>query len=251
MSELTSSAVETGLPFPLPFPLMHACTSSLFLQTLILHSPTAIVALDTHHCYRMANPAFFSLFGYTAEDLLAGDFDEKITAPGTEAAARRLSALVLQGHKVQETTQRRRNDGVLIDVEIFGIPLIEDGKLAGVYGLYQDLTERTQAQTALRAASKQLEMLQQAERDRACAARGFNRDGMTQLELTRRERHLLELLAQGRTSKAIAAQLGLSVRTVESHRTSINQKCGFRSVADLVCFALRHGIISPEQGGRF
>jgi two-component system, NarL family, sensor kinase len=51
-------------------------------------------------------------------------------------------------------------------VEIYGIPLMVDDKLAGVYGLYQDVTERNKAQIAFREISGQLENLQQEERRR-------------------------------------------------------------------------------------
>jgi len=62
--------------------------------------------------------------------------------------------------------------------------------------------------------------------------------------LTPREREILLLLADGGTSKAIAARLEISVRTIESHRNNINRKLGFASIADLVRYAIRHGIVA-------
>src|SRR6202000_3551590 len=70
------------------------------------------------------------------------------------------------GNKVHTVTQRRRRDGMMVDVEVYGIPLMVDNKLAGVYALYQDVTERNKAQTAFREISDQLENLQQQERRR-------------------------------------------------------------------------------------
>lgn len=237
MAELTISPRETALPFP----LLHACALATFLEALIVNSPTAIVALDAKHHFSMANPAFLQLFRYNPEELhSADDFDEMIAVPGTEAEARELSAAVLQGEKVHTVTRRRRSDGTVLEVEIFGIPLMENGRLAGVYGLYQDLTEKTQTQTALRRMSDQVEALQSAERQRAnLESNLFSEYEKRSLNLTRRERSLLSMLARGLTNRVIAAQLGISVRTVESHRTNINQKCGFRSVADLVRFVMR------------
>lgn len=236
MKELIVSPPGT----PLPFPLLHACASANFLEVLIVNSPIAIVTLDQSHRFTMANPAFLQLFRYNAEDLQGAEFDEMIAAPGTEQETRRLSATVLRGNKVHAITRRRRSDGSLIDVEVFGIPLLEDGRLAGVYGIYQDLTERTRAQTALRGMADRLEALQQAERQRVSReSNGLEAQRRGALSLTRRERSVLHLLAGGVTNKEIAVQLGISVRTVESHRISMNQKCGFRSVADLVRFAIR------------
>jgi two-component system NarL family sensor kinase len=77
-----------------------------------------------------------------------------------------LSGRVIRGNKVHTVTQRRRRDGMTVDVEIYGIPLMVDNKLAGVYGLYQDVTERNKAQIAFREISGQLENLQQEERRR-------------------------------------------------------------------------------------
>jgi DNA-binding NarL/FixJ family response regulator len=65
-------------------------------------------------------------------------------------------------------------------------------------------------------------------------------------QLTVREREVLCMLADGVTSKQIAAKLNISVRTVESHRIRINRKLGFSSVAELVRYAIRHGLVSPN-----
>jgi len=56
--------------------------------------------------------------------------------------------------------------------------------------------------------------------------------------LTPREREVLSGIVAGKRSKAIAAQLGISERTVETHRASITQKTGVQSVAELVALAL-------------
>lgn len=60
--------------------------------------------------------------------------------------------------------------------------------------------------------------------------------------LTRREREVLGLVAAGKTSAEIAAQLGISVRTVDSHRANLLSKLDLRNQADLARYAIRHGI---------
>jgi len=62
--------------------------------------------------------------------------------------------------------------------------------------------------------------------------------------LTPREREVLALVAAGNTNKAIAAQLGISPRTVESHRESLMKKLSLRSVADLTRFAVQAGLVA-------
>jgi DNA-binding NarL/FixJ family response regulator len=66
------------------------------------------------------------------------------------------------------------------------------------------------------------------------------------VQLTAREFEILRLLAEGKKNKEIASQLGIAVRTAEAHRANIMQKLGFHSLADLIHYALRHGIISPQ-----
>jgi DNA-binding CsgD family transcriptional regulator len=56
--------------------------------------------------------------------------------------------------------------------------------------------------------------------------------------LTRREREVLEMIGQGKTSKQIAAALNLSVYTVNNHRKHICKKIGLHSTAQLVAFAV-------------
>jgi two-component system, NarL family, response regulator NreC len=61
--------------------------------------------------------------------------------------------------------------------------------------------------------------------------------------LTDRERQLYHLLAEGRSNKEIAARLGLSLHTVETHRTRIMDKLGVHSIAELVLSAVRRGLV--------
>lgn len=70
------------------------------------------------------------------------------------------------------------------------------------------------------------------------AAAGAARD-----RLTPREREVVQLLAEGRTSKEVAASLGISVSTVEAHRANIMRKLNVHSVAELVRFAVRNKIV--------
>ncbi len=153
-------------PTLLPFMQMHASTSATYLRALIEHSPIAIIVLDAQHRYTVCNPAFEALFQYSSKELFSADLDQLIAGPEMVDEAMRLSRLVLAGQKVHTVTQRRRRDGMMVDVELYGIPLMVDGELAGVYGLYQDVTERNKARTAFRAISDQMDHLQQEERRR-------------------------------------------------------------------------------------
>lgn len=65
-------------------------------------------------------------------------------------------------------------------------------------------------------------------------------------QLTPREREILRLVADGKSSARIAASLGLSPRTIETYRQRLMEKLGVRDIPSLVKFAIRHGI-SPME----
>jgi DNA-binding NarL/FixJ family response regulator len=66
---------------------------------------------------------------------------------------------------------------------------------------------------------------------------------VTESPLTSREREILVLVAEGRISNKIAAELGIVLKTVEAHRASLMRKLGLNGLTDLVRYALRNGII--------
>jgi len=61
--------------------------------------------------------------------------------------------------------------------------------------------------------------------------------------LSDRERQVLQLVAEGKTTKEIAIILGISAKTVESHRTNIMDKLNIHDTAGLVRYSIRHGLI--------
>ncbi len=70
-------------------------------------------------------------------------------------------------------------------------------------------------------------------------------DGLALDRLTEREREVLIRVVRGSTNKQIAAELHLSVRTVETHRARLQDKLGLSGLLELVEFARRHGLIEP------
>jgi DNA-binding NarL/FixJ family response regulator len=65
-------------------------------------------------------------------------------------------------------------------------------------------------------------------------------------DLSERERDVLQLLALGHTNQEIGKKLYISVRTVDTHRAHIMRKLGLDTRAELVLFALAHGLIGPS-----
>jgi DNA-binding NarL/FixJ family response regulator len=75
--------------------------------------------------------------------------------------------------------------------------------------------------------------------------RGRNRQGeRTASRTTPREVEIIRLLAEGKSNKEIAALLGITVRTIETHRSKIMLKLGCHSLAELIHYAIRHKMVS-------
>lgn len=63
--------------------------------------------------------------------------------------------------------------------------------------------------------------------------------------LTPREREIVQLVAEGKSTKELADQLGISVKTAETHRSNIMRKLGLRSVSEVVRYAVRNHLVEP------
>ena len=67
------------------------------------------------------------------------------------------------------------------------------------------------------------------------------------VELSERESEILQMISEGKSSKAIAGSLSISIKTVETHRQHIMQKVGIHNVAALTKYAIREGLTSLEE----
>ncbi len=129
-----------------------------FFEALVENSPIAIVTLDLDHNIVSCNPAFENLFQYSLAEVQGRNLDETITIGKEQTEAADYTRQVVSGGKVHEIGYRRRRDGMLVEVEIFGVPVIVNGEMLGVLGMYHDITElelaRQEAEAADRAKSE-------------------------------------------------------------------------------------------------
>jgi len=106
-----------------------------FFEALVQNSLIAIVTLTNEHRILSCNPAFENLFGYTQSEVLGQNLDHLITTRATNDEAVELTRKVLNGETVEQTGQRQRKDGTLIDAEIFGVPVFLDNQQFGVLAM--------------------------------------------------------------------------------------------------------------------
>jgi two-component system sensor histidine kinase/response regulator len=115
-----------------------------FLEALNLNSPTAIVVLDDQEKIVSCNPAFEKLYGYTSAETFGKSLDTLITTPETIKEAHAYTLQAMTG-LVHGTGKRRRKDGNFVTVEIFGVPVVVEGKKVATLAIYHDITELDQA----------------------------------------------------------------------------------------------------------
>jgi len=119
-----------------------------YFEDLVLNNPVAIVTLDTRHDIVSCNPAFEQLYGYAQSEVVGQNLDEMISTSATRSEAVAITQHVLQQGAMRSIGQRRRKDGSLVDVEVLGVPVLVEGKLVGLMGLYHDISELTRARSA-------------------------------------------------------------------------------------------------------
>lgn len=119
---------------------------------------------------------------------------------------------------------------------------------SGAIGYLLKNSARPELEMAIRATARGESWLAPEVSTKVVAAwvRGETTATGTPRLLTPRQREIVQLIAEGRSSKEIAQTLDLSVKTVETHRTELMHRLGIRNVAGLVRFAIRSGMVSAD-----
>lgn len=119
-------------------------------QQLFENAPVGIVLLDEKDRVLHVNKAFETIFLYSSEEIQGRSINEIIVPDGLTDEATALSLRTLQGDIIESETLRRRKDGKLVPVQIFGVPILFDQHAVGIYGMYMDMTERKRAEERLK-----------------------------------------------------------------------------------------------------
>ncbi len=130
---------------------LEANSQRQYFEALMNNSPIAVVSADLDDKIVACNSAFEQLFGYTQAEIVGCNVDEVVSSPEYYAEATSYSTRARSGEVIRSTTRRRRKDGTLVDVEVLGVPVLVEGRKVGIFGLYLDITERKQAEQAVRA----------------------------------------------------------------------------------------------------
>jgi PAS domain S-box-containing protein len=181
------------------------------------NSAIGIVLADERGNFVEVNRAFQELVGYTNEELKRLNFAEITHEEDIERGAKSLNELSSGSRReVQIEKRYRHKDGRYIWVRATGT------KIPGSGGSPDYLMGR-------------IEQL----------GTHLNIELNNRAILTSREREIVQLIAEGRSSKEAASTLGISVKTIENHRANIMRKLQLGSVMDLVRYAIRNKIVQP------
>ncbi|MBE0682187.1 MAG: response regulator [Anaerolineales bacterium] len=124
---------------------METTRQKQYFESLVSNSPVAVVVLDNEEKIVSINPAFEHLYGYKSAEVVGVNLDTLITTKESlqEAASYTQQVMTTSIHAF---SKRRRKDGSLVDVEIFGVPVIVAGERLGAFALYHDISEIVRAQ---------------------------------------------------------------------------------------------------------
>jgi PAS domain S-box-containing protein len=121
-----------------------------YFQQLFDNSPEGIALLDEADRFVQVNRSFERLFGYRTEELKGRFVNDVLIPEDRNGEAANLSRSALNNQIQRLETVRKRKDGSLVEVDVIGYPIIFDNQTVGVYVIYNDITERKQAERALR-----------------------------------------------------------------------------------------------------
>ena len=112
-----------------------------YYQLLVKNSPIAILTQAQDDHVIDCNPAFETLFGFTKRETLGWNLDSLICPADLIPEMRTMKEIVRQGETVHKIMLLQRKDGSLVDMEVFGIPVIIGGRQIGSLSLYHDVSE--------------------------------------------------------------------------------------------------------------
>ena len=125
-----------------------------YFESLVKNSPVAIVMLDNDENIISSNPAFEQLYGFVGDEILGLTLDSLITNDELGKEAARYTQDVMHNKVVHTFGKRQRKDGSLVDVEIFGVPVVIDGQKTGAFAMYHDVSEIIRARQEAEEASR-------------------------------------------------------------------------------------------------
>lgn len=128
-------------------------------RQLFQNAPVPIAFLDKRQEIKKVNNSFEDTFGYETGEIQGLDIDRILVPKEEQEVAREVSDRIFEGKPAFHTGRRICKNGNLIDVLIYGVPVIVNEKTVAIFGIYVDITERKQAEEKVKKSLKEKEVL--------------------------------------------------------------------------------------------
>ncbi|HKI32153.1 MAG TPA: response regulator transcription factor [Gemmataceae bacterium] len=210
-----------------------------------------VMLVDDHQLFRAGIRSLLQTVSDVEVVAEAGDGREALSLIAAHRPDVVLMDIMMPGLNGLDTTTRVIRSYPATRIIILSMNAGEDSVLqalrAGAAGYLVKTADPAELELAIRAVARGETFLSSAISQHVIAAcLGRNEGDQTSLErLTPRQREILQLVAEGHTTKEIAGRLKLSTSTVETHRTQLMNALDIHDIAGLVRYAIRVGLISP------
>jgi len=232
---------------------MHVTTTSSTPPTLPRESSKLrVFVVDDHHVFR---EGLRMVLSSQPDMVVVGEAPNGTVALARFEEARPdlvildISLPEMSGLEVaREITQRRPQTKVLMLTAHRADDFLRDALAAGALGFASKAQPVDSLVAAIRTVARGELFVARADATKVPERFGVASEAIDPLaELTKRERELFQLIVHGFTNEGLATRLSISVKTVETHRASINRKLRVHSTADLIRFAARHNLLATGE----
>jgi DNA-binding NarL/FixJ family response regulator len=217
-------------------------------------SPLRLLLADDHTLVRAGLRSLLETYPDVTIMAETGDGREAVQLAATQRPNIVLMDIAMPGLNGLEATARIVKEHPEVRVVILSMhandEYVRQALHAGASGYLLKDAATAELELALRAVARGETYLSPAISRRVVEdylAQGPARNDSPLQLLTARQREILQLVAEGKTTKQIAALLEVSVKTVETHRAQLMERLGIRDLAGLVRYALREGLVRPER----
>ncbi len=131
-------------------------TETLFYQ-LFQNTPLAVTLLNENGKVVQINRGFEELFGFSIEELQGKELNQFIVPNNLESEGNDINSLISSNRVIQTETVRYRKDGTMLSVIIYGVPVLQQDRTIGIFGMYVDITELRKVEEELKVRNTELD----------------------------------------------------------------------------------------------